>query len=100
LKLYNWITGINEKGIDLQQAANRNSKNGGFYVGINVDGSLENDSNLETTATATRAFIYGRWITIPEFPNRSLGLFMPLVLLTILFANRCTRRFALRRKVA
>ena len=83
--LYDWITGMNEKGIDLQQALNRKSTNGGFYIGINANGSVENDSNVETTATATGAFIYGRWITIPEFShNRSALLAIPT-----LFAVLC-----------
>jgi hypothetical protein len=90
LNIYNWITGINEKSIDLQQALNRKSEDGGFYIGINANGSIENDSNLETTATATSALIYGRWITIPEFPDYSLHLVIPLVLM-ILCLTRCTK---------
>jgi hypothetical protein len=84
VRLYDWITGINEKNTDLQQARNRKSELGGFYTGIDADRSIENDSNLEITGTTTMAFIYGKWITIPEFPSSSLYLILP-TLLALLF---------------
>jgi hypothetical protein len=93
--LYHWMTGTNEEGIDLQQALNRKSTNGGFYIGINANGSVENDSNVETTATATGAFIYGRWITIPEFSrNRSALLVIPSlsVILCVAYSRKLRRR--------
>jgi hypothetical protein len=83
-RLYDWITGINEKNVDLQQALNRKSQLGGFWTGIDADGSTENDSNLEITGTSTMAFTYGKWITIPEFPSSFLYLILP-ALLTLLF---------------
>jgi hypothetical protein len=86
------MTGVNEKGIDLQQALSRKSTNGGFYIGINADGTIENDSNLETTGTAIGAFIYGRWITIPEFPSHSFSLLMSLSLLAVLCVARKRNR--------
>jgi len=92
LNLYNWMTGVNEKGIDLQQALSRKSTDGGFYIGINADGTIENDSNLETTGTTIGAFIYGRWITIPEFPNHSFSLLMSLSLLAVLCVARKRNR--------
>jgi len=90
-RVYDWITGMNENSIDLQQALNRKSKGGGFYIGINANGSVEEESNLETTATATGAFIYGRWIAIPEFPNHAFSLLMLLTLIITLSASKYTK---------
>jgi hypothetical protein len=90
-KLYGWITGINEKNVDFQKALNLKSNHGGFYVGINSDGTLDNYSNVETTATVTSAFIYGRWITIPEFSRNSLTFLIPLTFLVVLCVARQAR---------
>ena len=91
VRLYDWITGINEKNTDLQQARNRKSELGGFWTGIDADGSTEDDSNLEITGTTTMAFIYGKWIAIPEFPSSALYLILP-TLLTLLFIIRYEER--------
>ncbi len=88
--LYTWVIGNNEAGINLQQ------EEGYFIEGFNNPQILRNETNIRVNAYTTAAFIYTKWINIPEIPHYSFIPYMILSLL-LLYSLGNFRRGFLRR---
>jgi hypothetical protein len=91
-RLYNWITGNNERSIDLQSATNIEGEGGGFYEGIWQNGTVTG-SDLGLSALALYAIVRAAFVSIPgKYPvpefsswyaNAILVLALILVFLTV-----------------
>jgi hypothetical protein len=96
-RLYKWITGGNERSIDLQSATNIAGEGGGFYEGIWQNGTMTG-SDLGLSALALYAIVRAAFVSIPgEYPvpefsadyvNQNLAL---ALILTVLIIGRRTR---------
>ena len=75
ITLYEWITGGNEAGVDLQL------EDGSFSNGLSASGAPEGSADLYTSIYTVASLIYGEWINIPEAPLKAVPLLLTLILL-------------------
>ncbi|MEM3676962.1 MAG: hypothetical protein QW176_02315 [Candidatus Bathyarchaeia archaeon] len=73
--LYEWITGKNEAGLDLQLG------DGSCLNGFPNPMAPGDAADLYVNAYTTASLIYGAWINIPEIPQRAIE---PLLTLTLM----------------
>jgi len=67
-RLYQWMTGKNELSIDLQSATSLTGSAGGFYAGIDRNGTI-GYSDLGVDALALYAMVRAAYVSIPgEYP--------------------------------
>jgi hypothetical protein len=87
-RLYNWITGNNERSIDLQSATNISSEAGGFYEGISQNATMTG-SDLGLSALALYAIVRAAFVSIPgrypvpEFPEMDANVILVLTLMLV-----------------
>jgi hypothetical protein len=85
-KLYKWITGNNERSIDLQSASNIIGEPGGFYEGIGQNGTMTY-SDLGISAFALYAIVRAAFVSIPgEYPVPEFSGAYAIVALTLILA--------------
>jgi hypothetical protein len=73
-QMYEWLTGRNELGVDLQLAHNRAGESGGFILGID-DGVIINMTTTASNAAAMFGMVHGSLISIPEFDKLSAEVY-------------------------
>ena len=67
-RLYEWMTGHNELSLDLQGTVNTAGSGGGFYAGIDRNGTMA-ASDLGVVALALYAMIRAAYVSIPgDYP--------------------------------
>ncbi|MEM2123192.1 MAG: hypothetical protein QXE79_06110 [Candidatus Bathyarchaeia archaeon] len=80
--LYEWITGENEAGVDLQLG------DGSCLNGFPTPGTPGAPADLYANAYTAASLIYGEWINIPETPLQVIPILLTITLLFSILASR------------
>jgi hypothetical protein len=84
---YRWMRGDNEAHLDFQEARNLEGQVGGFYAGIQANGSIDRQSTSLITAACTEGMLYALFINVPEF-ERPLAMIIIIITLTLTVLRR------------